>query len=227
MYDLDQTCQGFTFQAFIAGLDGKPVPVDGGEAVRRAEDIFIEKVNWMLRGRPDLLQLLGCLDHALEVHMHCGTGFYDDEGHVYFYGRVTFEGDGLVLDIATDEVLEGGREGHEVLDVVIHEITHVLDMVDEDGEDGMLPFWTEEERALFVRLREIEKALIREGNSAIDSYALSSDMEFLAVTVETFFVLPAELQKTSPGLYDFLAGYFAVDEQHQATTLAMMSPVVV
>ena len=227
MYDLDATCKGFTFQAFIAGIDGQPVAVDGGLAVREAEDIFVEKVNWMLRGRPDLLELISCLDNALDVRFHCGTGFFDDDGHVYFYGRVTDDGDGLVLDIATDEVLEGGREGHGVLDVVIHELTHVLDMVDEEGEDGMLPFWSADDRALFVRLREAEKAAIGRGDSAIDSYALTSDMEFLAVGVETFFVLPAELQKTSPGLYDLFQDYFGVFVQHQATTLAMMHPVVV
>lgn len=227
MYDLDKSCQGFTFQAFIAGADGKPVPVDGGAQVREAEDIFIEKVNWMLRGRPDLLQLLGCLDHALDVRFHCGTGFFDEDGHVYFYGRVTHTGDGLQMDIATDEVLEGGREGHEVLDVVIHEVTHVLDMVDEEGEDGLLPFWTDDDRARYARLREAEKAAIAAGESALDHYALTSDLEFLAVAVETFFVLPVELQMSSPGLYELFADYFAVDAQHQATTLAMMHPVVV
>lgn len=227
MYDLDKSCQGFTFQALIPGPDGKPIPAPDGVGFSEAEDTFIEKLNWMLRGRPDLVELLSCLDHALDVRIHCGTGFFDEDGHVYFYGRVTHQGDGLVMEIATDEVLEGGREGHEVLDVVIHELTHVLDMIDEDGGDGELPWWSAEDRARFLHLREAERAAIAAGTSAIDDYALTSDMEFLAVAVETFFVLPAELQKTSPGLCALFADYFKVDLELEASTLAMMSPVVV
>ncbi len=227
MYDLDKSCQGFTFQAMVPGPDGRAVPTSDAAGFAQAEDTFIEKLNWMLRGRPDLVELLSCLDHALDVRIHCGTGFFDEEGHVYFYGRVTHTGDGLVLEIATDEVLEGGRDGHAVLDVVIHEITHVLDMIDDDEGDGLLPWWGPDEREQYVRLREAEKESIADGTSAIDDYALTSDMEFLAVTVETFFVLPAELRKTSPGLYDLLAAYFLVDSQAEAATLAMLSPVVV
>ncbi len=227
MYDLDNTCQGFSFQAYVPGPDGRPIPAPDGVGFAAAEDTFLEKLNWMLRGRPDLIELLSCLDTPLDVRIHCGTGFFDEDGHVYLYGRVTDEGDGLVLEIATDEVREGGRDGHDVLDVVIHEMTHVLDMIGEDDDPGLLPWWSAEQRALFVRLREAEKPAIADGRSAIDRYALTSDMEFLAVTVETFFVLPAELKKTSPGLYDLLADYFVVDAQQEAATLAMMSPVVV
>ena len=224
--EIADSCQGFVFTAYRPGPDGRPEPAPETPETRAAEDIFLQKVNWMLRGRPDLLDTLGCIEGSLEVHLHYGTGFLDEGDHGYFYGRVTEEADSLVLEVATDEILQGGRSGHEVLDVVIHEVTHVLDLLD-DRPMGDLPGWDDEERAQFEALRALERAAIEAGTSALDSYALTDDREFLAVLVETFFVLPEELRHSSPGLFSLLHAYFDVDPVAEAATMPLMRPVVV
>ena len=224
--ELSETCQGFVFSAFRAGPGGRPVATPETAETRAAEDIFLQKVNWMLRGRPDLLDMLGCIEGSLEVHLHYGTGFFDEADHGYFYGRVTEDGDSVVLAVATDEILEGGRTGHEVLDVVIHEVTHVLDLLD-DRPMGDLPGWDEEERGWFEELRAQEREALEQGRSAMDAYALTDDREFLAVLVETFFVLPEELRKTSPALFALMHAYFNVDPVAEAATMPLLRPVVV
>lgn len=209
LFDLTATCLGFYFLAFVPDGTGRPREVEDAPDFAEARDRFLQRVRDVLAGRTDLLDALNCLNEGLEVRLHCGPGFFDEEGQSYFYGRVTREVDTLVLELATDEVLGGVRPGHEALDVVVHELTHVLDMMDEPL--GQLPFQTTEQRASFARLRERERQAMADGSSALDAYALTDDKEFLAVAVETFFAKSAALAESSPALWGYLNDYFLVD----------------
>jgi|GEM_PF-3146910 len=219
MIDLDQACHGFYFRAYVPDAQGFPQEVDDAPGFKEAEDAFVSRVQEVLRGRPDLLHILGCLENGLEVRLHSGSGFADEDEEEYFFGSVTLDGDQLVLEISTEEVLLGARGGHEVLDVVVHELTHVLDHLDEPL--GMLPFLDPEERREFVRLRTDEREKIEAGASCLDPYALKNDMEFIAVTVETYFARPYQLATTSPKLYQHIDRYFQVDPQEDAITMAV------
>ncbi len=208
MLSVAEACQGFYFRCFVPGADGTPVETTDGEGFQAASETFLERLRHMLRGRHDLLDTLGCLENGLEVRLHCGRGFWDEDNHVYFYGRVSPMGDQVVLEIATDEVLQGAREGNEALDVVIHELTHVLDLL--EAPPGMLPFWSEAEEMRFRELREAEIGRLETGRSCLDPYALNNEVEFLAVAVETFFARPQVFAAGSLELNALFTEYFAL-----------------
>ncbi len=220
--DLD-TCYGFFFRAFVPDEHGVPVEVEDAPGFAEAEEAFVARVQEVLRGRPDLLEILSCVEGGLEVRLHCGSGFVDEDSEVYFFGSVQNEDEQLVLEISTDEVLLGARAGHEVLDVVVHELTHVLDHLQDPP--GILPFMDREEIRELVRLREIELEKIDEGASCLDPYAKTNDMEFIAVAAETYFARPYELATTSPKLFQLLDRYFQVDPSEDAITMAAIKPV--
>lgn len=206
MVVFSERCLGFCFRCFVAGPDGQPVEASDGADFHEASERFLERVRYMLRGRPDLLDGLGCLEQELEVQLHCGEGFYDEDDHVYFYGRVEPVGDHIVLQIATDEVLGGTRAGNEALDVVVHELTHVLDLLEEPP--GVLPFWDAASIERFVELRDAEVAALEAGRSVLDPYALINEVEFLAVAVETYFAASARFREACPELAWLFDGYF-------------------
>lgn len=211
---MPEQCEGFYFRHFDADpATGKPVETSENPHFLEAEDVLMERVRNMFKGRPDLLQKISCLENGLEVRLYEGTGFVDFEDNVYFYGRATLNGDLFVLELATEEILRGGVGAHEALDVVIHEIAHILDFLSGSvtGKDGLLPGWSAEEIEQYVYTRERERRKIRQGASAIQRYALTDDSEFLAVCIETFFARPVALRQTSPELYDLMRTYFRQD----------------
>ena len=89
----------------------------------------------------------------------------------------------------------------------------------------MLPFIETSEQRDFSRLRSRERVKIQDGASCLDRYALTNDMEFLAVAVETYFARPYELATTSPKLYQHIDRYFQVDPEEDAITMAQIRPV--
>jgi len=208
--DPDCSCMGFYFNCFAPDGRGRPVPVDSDPRFLAAEEAFLLRIRTMLAGRQDLLQGLNCLSEPMEVRLHAGTDFYDWEEHLHFYGRVTHDGDSLILELAVDQILTGCHGPHDALDVVIHEMMHVLDYLD-DLDDGELAFWDDAARVRFRAVREEERTRLRAGDSVLDDYALISDVEFLAVVGESFFVEPTRLLTSSPELYALLADYFRVD----------------
>lgn len=223
MFDLTATAHGFIFTCWVPDEDGVPEEVDDAPGFAEAQDAFIARVQEVFRGRPDLLRIISFLDEGLEVRLHCGRGFVDEDSEVYFFGSVQDEDGQLILEISTEEVLLGARAGHEALDVVVHELVHVLDHLDDP--QGMLPFMEPDERREWVRLRDHEREKIEDGASALDKYALTNDMEFLAVAVETFFARPQALAISSPKLFQLIDRYFQVEPEEDAITMAAVAPV--
>lgn len=201
-------CEGFQFRYFIADTLGRKRESTPNKDFIAAEERILKRVTEFLEGRPDLLEVLSCLEGGIEIHLHHGHGFSDYKKQVYFYGRATLDGDQYTLELATDEVLSGGQGKHDVLDVVIHEFIHILDFMDDDDKEGVLPGWSKQEIKTFTKLRAQAQVKIEEHQSPLDPYALRDNSEFLAVLGETFFVKPKELQEAHPGLYTMLADYF-------------------
>ena len=211
----DASCYGFVFTCFAADRRGRPKAVGTSARFQAAEAAFLSRMRGMLAGRPDLLRALSCQPEPMEVRLHDGRQFYDWEEQVHFYGRVTERGDGLLLELAVDQILEGCERPHAALDVVVHEMMHVLDYFDEE-DDGELVGWDAE---AFRRLRAAEQARLADGSSVLDPYGATNDIEFLAVLGESFFVEPARLKAASPGLYAVLAAYFRLDPAGGAAVL--------
>lgn len=200
-------CEGFFFRYFIAGSDALPEELDEpNDYFLQAEEFILLRFNEVLKYRQDLLEWIACLPNGLEIHLYQGEEFKDHEDETYFFGRTTFNGDESILEFAIDEVLMGGRPNHDVLDVIAHELMHVLDFIhnDDDESEGMLPGLTDEEIDIYIRARDLEIKKIKTGKSPIGKYALTNHMEFLAVLAEVFMQKPLELKESSPILYEFV-----------------------
>ncbi len=215
---LPDFCEGFHFRYFSANDNGEPVEGEPSADSRRAEEVILTRVANILKKRPDVMEQLSCLENALEIHLYQGDGFKDREMELYFIGRVTVGGDEVIMELSTDEVLYGGKVCSDVLDIVGHELVHVIDFLDE--LDGELPGWSPEVLDQFKKAREIEKGKIREGHSLLTGYALTNDIEFLAVLAEVFFMRSDALKSSNRELFDVMNTFFQLDSDEFAKLVA-------
>jgi hypothetical protein len=88
--------------------------------------------------------------------------------------------------------------------VVIHEFTHFLEQTRPGGD----PTAHAELEAAYAELCD---AVDRGEPTLLDPYGAEDLTEFLAVSAELFFSLPAELLDHHPDLYRLLATSFALD----------------
>ena len=152
--------------------------------------------------------------------------------------RVTDEsGDGGPLLLSWEDARAGGDQAGPY-NVVIHEFTHKIDMLNGDA-DGVPPFdrqlhptleprrWAAVLHDAFERLQaeldliegEIPPDIDPDDPAAdpwyarlpVDAYAAHSEGEFFAVSSEAFFVNPARLRDAFPDWYAQLAAFFRQD----------------
>ncbi|MBU2886830.1 zinc-dependent peptidase [Gilvimarinus agarilyticus] len=118
---------------------------------------------------------------------------------------------GVVL--AWDETAQAGVvDGHNL---VIHEFVHKLDMLN-GSADGFPPLrpgmsaaaWTE---AFSGAYEDFSGQVHRGRNTAIDQYAATNPAEFIAVTSEVFFELPALLAQTYPQVFAQYVEFYQQD----------------
>ena len=90
--------------------------------------------------------------------------------------------------------------------VGLHEFAHLLDLEDDrfDGVPRGLDLAT---RRRWQGLVESELARARRGDSVLDDYARTNEVELFAVAVEWFFKAPRRLRARHRELYDSLAEY--------------------
>ncbi len=93
----------------------------------------------------------------------------------------------------------------------IHEFIHKMD--EEDGDIDGLPvlMLNRTELSEWKRIRALEMKLLESGRSELDSYALTGEVEFLAVAGEYFFEHPEKMKERSPELYNILKTIFRQD----------------
>jgi MtfA peptidase len=148
----------------------------------------------------------------------------DDDGIVHEYDDVILGEamDGGPMLLSWHDVRTAGRgAAPSVLNVVIHEFAHVLDMAN-GASDGvpLLPpeiapaewqqvLGTEYER--FVRRVEAEEAADVEPTTVLDPYGASGADEFFAVASEAFFVAPEAMKAEHPALYGVFVRFYRQD----------------
>ncbi len=95
--------------------------------------------------------------------------------------------------------------------VGIHEFVHLIDKI--DGEVDGIPeiLIRGDDIKVWLELIETEKYLIETSVSDINSYALKSNAEFLAVISEYFFGAPERFKAYHPDLYQFLYRIYRKD----------------
>jgi Mlc titration factor MtfA (ptsG expression regulator) len=178
-----------------------------------------------------LIAALACVP-ILELGLDCYSAFYAvivypdefvvpdrevvDEDGVVHVGDEVMSGEaweqGPVVLSWPDVEASGQAEG---FDVVAHEFSHKLDMLD-GAADGLPPLHADmsarEWRAAFEsEYRKLRAALERNEDPWLDPYAAEDPSEFFAVCCEMFFDVPADFRREHPALYAQLARYFKQD----------------
>ncbi len=114
-----------------------------------------------------------------------------------------------------DAVLRGARHPEQGHNLVYHEFSHKLDMLD-GAADGTPPIadkaqfaeWVVVCSREFLRLR----GLAAKGHKTfLDSYGATNEAEFFAVATEEFFDRPLALKEHAPALYHVLSAYYRQD----------------
>ena len=134
-------------------------------------------------------------------------------GQVHLLGEAAYEGPVVV---AWDSASRAARHPGRGVDVVIHELTHKIDMLDHvvDGtpplDDPVL-----HDRWVEVCTREFE-LLVAEDDAGVDDgvldpYGATDAGEFFAVATEAFFTAPIELSTEKPELYRVLHDFYGQD----------------
>ena len=168
------------------------------------------------------LMLLGVEDfyfdnvHTILIYPHA---FTRQQQHGQSIGGVqhrsgeAWQGGPIVL--SWQNVLQGGRNEDDGQNVVIHEFAHALDGL--DGEmGGSIDFDSAEDSAAWQKVvsrefKELVAAASQNQRTVIDHYGATNPAEFFAVSTETFFERPRELEHEHAQLFSLLQTYFRVD----------------
>jgi Mlc titration factor MtfA (ptsG expression regulator) len=134
-------------------------------------------------------------------------GLLTDEP-VYLHGEAHHFGPVL---LAWDAVRRDTRRFGHGDNVVVHELTHKLDMLD-GLIDGTPPLPAEQrDRWVEVCSREYRALQAGADDPVLRDYAATDTGEFFAVAAEVFFDRPVALAIAKPQLYEVLRDYFGCD----------------
>jgi Mlc titration factor MtfA (ptsG expression regulator) len=126
-------------------------------------------------------------------------------------------------------VLSSG--GWDAYNLVIHELTHKLDMLNGEA-NGMPPLhkgmivaaWTDAMQRAYDDLnRQLDAD--PDADTAIDPYAAEDPAEFFAVTSEYFFSSPDLLAQAYPAVYEQLKAFYRQDTLARLMALQRENPV--
>jgi len=108
-------------------------------------------------------------------------------------------------------LVKGFSKEHGRENVAIHEFVHLLDKAD-GATDGALEILITHEYTLpWIKMMHQEMQKIEIGKSDLNMYALTNEVEFLAVAGEYFFEKPEEFQHKHPVMYRYLSQMFGQD----------------
>jgi hypothetical protein len=142
---------------------------------------------------------------------HLDSGVVSED-RVSLSGQAMLHGPVLISwDVARNDVLHPER-GHNV---VLHEFAHKIDMLS-GAASGEPPLSAE----LADRWHHVMGDLLgrlRTGTlSLISSYGATNPAELMAVCTEAFFVIPHDLRRDYPELYDLFARFYRQDPAARA-----------
>lgn len=120
-----------------------------------------------------------------------------------------------VMVLSWDDVAYDAEHIDDGLNVVLHEMAHLLDA--ETGDMDGIPLLRD--RAMAQRWRKVlEEAYARQAErsrlgrrSALEAYAFEDRSEFFAVATEVFFEAPQGLRRDEPELWSALREFYRVE----------------
>jgi Mlc titration factor MtfA (ptsG expression regulator) len=170
--------------------------------------------------------ILGKDDHGFFPRLHSilvyPTGFrdhgrrrfgIDDERRGVLYGE-SWETGSVIL--SWDNVVAGGRNEDDGMNVVFHEFAHQIDQYN-GVADGVPYLKTRTEYARWATVMGshfdalVEASKTRDPEPFLDPYGATHPCEFFAVATETFFEDPYGLEEEQPDLYDELVRFYGVN----------------
>ncbi|MDH3627335.1 MAG: zinc-dependent peptidase [Acidobacteriota bacterium] len=120
--------------------------------------------------------------------------------------------------LSKPDLIQGFRNAGDKRNVGLHEFAHLVDK--SDGVIDGLPAGIDKQAiGPWVDLVRRKMLEIREGDSDINSYALTNEAEFFAVTTEYFFERPGIMERKHPELYAMLAEVFRQDLRTRAAAM--------
>lgn len=137
----------------------------------------------------------------------------DDERRGVLYGE-SWETGSVIL--SWDNVVAGGRNEDDGMNVVFHEFAHQIDQYN-GVADGVPKLKRRED---YVRWGEVmgrhyeelvEASKTRDPEPFLDPYGATHPCEFFAVATESFFEDPLALEAEHPGLFDELVRFYGVN----------------
>lgn len=162
------------------------------------------------------IQLTFGLRDYMITHLHTINVFprifYSKLFETHFKGLST---QGGVLSLSWHDFREGYADGHDRLNLGLHELAHALNIdLDEEGNSDQnfansFERWKERGIEEFRRLKAGEITFLR-------SYGSRNMHEFFAVCIEHFFELPEEFKRQLPRLYWDLASMLNQDPANVA-----------
>lgn len=160
-------------------------------------------------------------DHVLSVLLYPSTYIARD---VEQHGGLVVESDSFRLGeawyrgpviLAWDDVLAGARGEQPGRNVVLHEFSHQIDMLNGREADAVPPIDDQAflERWLQIVPEEFERLRLdcRQGTNFFDCYGATKPGEFFAVVTEFFFEAGPEMQTYHPELYDLWKTFYRQD----------------
>jgi Mlc titration factor MtfA (ptsG expression regulator) len=135
-------------------------------------------------------------------------------------GMVGSGGLNRLMILSKPDLLAGFRNPGDRRNVGLHEFAHLVDK--SDGTIDGLPAVGLEREAIGPWIELVRRKMdeMREGDSDIDPYGLTSEAEFFAVATEYFFERPGVMQRKHPELYAMLSRVFNQDLGERAAALA-------
>lgn len=212
------THRNITFEFFVPDSESpngyKQVQPD--DYLKQQQNQVAQRIVEVLWERPDLLEQIQNLPNGLVIGLF-HTRFLEQSIFSGTAGQVGYSGprNPVIYDLALKSAQSGLNNPEDGVDVIGHELIHVLDLLKSEGKiemfDGYLPGWTDEQKALYQKARAEEVEALARGKSPMRDYALTNAEEFLAELVSTYFERPNSLKASNPTLYGLMEDYFKQD----------------
>ena len=144
--------------------------------------------------------------------------FGDKQGH-NILGMVGTGSLNRLMILSKPDLINGFRNATDKRNVSVHEFAHLVDKTD-GAIDGVPGVGLDREAVgPWIDLVRRKMAEIKAGKSDIDSYALTNEAEFFAVTAEYFFERPGVMRRKHPALYTALERVFNQNLRARAAAL--------
>jgi Mlc titration factor MtfA (ptsG expression regulator) len=111
-----------------------------------------------------------------------------------------------IMILSKPDLIQGFRNSGDKRNVGLHEFAHLVDK--SDGVIDGVPGLDRKAVGPWIELVRRKSREIEQGESDIDSYALTNEAEFFAVATEYFFERPGVMERKHPELYATLARVF-------------------